>query len=233
MNTIKKNVLKRIYKESLRTSNFIDLNNEIKWVKDIRNLSEELKTVIQKFLDENDVHQGDCHLNSLKLSTFHPKIRRVVGFLGTKFNKEDYLFLKSNKNLKKLPNGLFETTMNLSNGDCIKTLYDIGKEVRYSPHSWNEFEGIHFDITLFTQNDLFKCLNEIGVKKFHKKWMFYFESSKVDVKKMKSTKYNVFSYLRYILDNYPKSGLLMNRYSLDINKGGIGFHHSLPNKVIL
>ena len=149
-----------------------------------------------------------------------------------KFNEEDYLFLKSNKNLKKLPNGLFETTSNLSNDNYGKTLYDIEKEVKYFSHSWNEFEGIHFDVTLFTENDLFNRMDEIGVRKFQKKWVFYFESSKVDLRKMKSTKFDVFSLLRIIIDNYPKYGLLINRYTLDENKG-IYCHHSLPNNVIL
>lgn len=224
-------VYKRIVNESLKVPDSINIRNEIKWIKDLRNLPNGLKGIIQKFLNENDVHQSDCHFNSLKLSIFNPKVRRVVGYIGHKFGEEEIEFLNSNPKLKKLPNGLHQ--FEKKNGDnTFVRLYDLEKKMVYFSHSWNEFEGINFDITTYCENEMLLYKDVVNPKcdsKFIKLWKYYFESSKVDLRRIKHKGVDVLKVIKYVVENYPMEGIIMNRLIHLQSKNSFTYNSTFPN----
>lgn len=218
----------------MKVSDTINLKNEIKWVRDIRNLSPDLKEIVQNFLNENDVYQGDCHINSLKLSVFNPKIKRVNGFVGFNFSEIEINFLKSNRKLKKLSNGLYQIELN--RGSLVNDCYlDLERGIVYYKHSWNEFEGINFDITIFCQNQMSILKYECDVEeksKFIKKWGYYFKSSIIDLKKINHRNHSVIDVIKNVIKNYPMEGIIMNRL-IYLNDKFFGYHSMIPNTITI
>jgi hypothetical protein len=227
--------IRKITEESLKTSDIIDLSKEVKNVKDVRSLPIELKEIVQRFLNMYDVHQGDCHFNSLKLSIFNPKITRVFGFVGYKFSENEINFLNTNPKLIKLPNGLFQFNPTIGESKSIK-YFDLENKIIYYKHSWSKYEGIHFDITTFCEDEMMSYKSTLDFKvgsKFTKEFRYYYEISQLDLRKIKYKGFDTLQILKYVVGNYPMEGIIMNRLKFIPLKNSFISSSCVPNRIMV
>lgn len=116
-----------------------DLKNTIKWRTSISKLPNEIQKSIEKYLLESPVVELGCYYNSSHLSIFDKRIKTIHGWYGKKVSNEhiieyEELFQKRNKPMK----------ISDYNGEYV---LDFQNKVIYNPHTWNEYNGIYFDLS--------------------------------------------------------------------------------------
>lgn len=109
------------------------------WRKSLKNLPTNLKNTLNQYLRNEHVVEYGCYYNSSHLSLYEPKIKTVQGWYGFKIGKDEVEEIKSVKN---------STSRFIKLKDELDTqIVDTKKCIIYNIHSWNSFEGIHFDLT--------------------------------------------------------------------------------------
>lgn len=124
---------------------------------------------VSTYIKTQKVIESGCHSNSIMLSTLFPKFRTVHGYVGVKLT--DIEFELCTTQLPKNRNNFIGINVE---GYGIM-FFDIKRKMKYFRHSWNEIDGVHFDIT--------KSFKEQIVKK----WWNYFPTEIIDLSKIKET----------------------------------------------
>jgi hypothetical protein len=115
------------------------------FVRNIKNLEDGVKSVIRRFLQENSVVKLGCWWNSSHLSVRTTGINVVHGFYGYSVPDEvrpEFDSVIETGLGKQLPNGWYE--FRDEDGEY---WYDPKNGKQITRHSWNEYKGIHFDLT--------------------------------------------------------------------------------------
>jgi hypothetical protein len=141
----------------------LDLSNLIKWRTSIVKLPDEIKSTIKDFLKKNEVANYGCYYNSFSLSLFDNRIKTIKGWYGKKMNDEEIVSAK-----KYLQNLNFNGRFLKYNDNLGRTYTDTKNWIIYSPHSWNEINGITFDLTT-ESNPIFDT------------WIYYVKNETIDI----------------------------------------------------
>lgn len=158
----------RIVKGNRELKNFND-SEIVKWRTSISKLPNEIKRIINEYLIEEIVVNYCCYYNSFLLSLKDERIKTIQGWYGMKMNETQIKDFKlNNKYYDK--SGVYIDT----NGYGFIYI-DTKNWTEYHPHSWNEFEGICFDIT--TENN-----------PLYNKWINYVKVKTLDIKPIISNK---------------------------------------------
>jgi hypothetical protein len=107
------------------------------WRKSIKNLPQRVKTVLREYLNKEQIIEYGCYYNSSHLTLIDSEIKTVRGWYGFKID-EQYI-----KHIVRGSNKRFFSYCD----DFGIEIIDTKKQMKYNPHSWNEYNGIHFDLT--------------------------------------------------------------------------------------
>tara|TARA_B110000902_G_scaffold52312_1_gene60436 strand:- start:197 stop:898 length:702 start_codon:yes stop_codon:yes gene_type:complete len=157
-------VPKNIHRKIMGEDNpILNRRNKIRFVHDYKNLSEKGLNSVVEYLQSHKIMTSGCHPNSVMLSCINPKIKTIHGFVGVKLSIEE--FEKRMSQIKpNITKGFI--TVNL---EGYGTQYiDLTRKMKYFLHSWNEFNGIHFDLTKSLNSDLYD-------------WWNYFPNESLDI----------------------------------------------------
>jgi hypothetical protein len=147
----KNNILVQI-ENKFKSINFLDHINynpkkksQLLYVVSTTNLPDEITQIIHNYTRDEKLIQGGCWYNSSHLSLIEERIKIVHGYHGTKMSNGEE---QSIKKLIKL-NGI---SPNLDDwypfeDEYGKGFFDLKNKTILSPHSWNQFEDTHFDLT--------------------------------------------------------------------------------------
>lgn len=152
-----------------------------------------LKDVI-KYISSEKIVESGCHSNSTMLSSIYPKIKTVHGYVGTKMTDTEFNYFVDElpSNSKKLISFYFQNKGLL--------FIDFKRKMWYFNHSWNEVDGVHFDLT--------KSYND----KIIKRWWNYYPIETVDLSKNNVKQLNRI----YQLTAIEKNSLITNgKYNLN------------------
>tara|TARA_B110001452_G_scaffold131808_1_gene109500 strand:- start:1646 stop:2314 length:669 start_codon:yes stop_codon:yes gene_type:complete len=109
------------------------------------NLPSEVSITVSNYIENQKIIKGGCWYNSSHLSLIDSRIEIVHGYYGEKMTKEEFVSISSSIKIGGL----------CSNNDGWypfedeygKGFYDLKNKTILSPHSWNQFENIYFDLT--------------------------------------------------------------------------------------
>jgi len=147
--------------------------NEVSVITDFKFLPNELKPIIDEYINNHIIVERGCYYNSGHLSFIDSKIKVVHGFYGIKVSDMEWKNVKkiiAIDNLKEDNEGFI--VLKDSNE---KIIYDVKNKVRLDSHSWNNFNGVDFDITLHLDKKIRK--NIISYYKVKEESTFLIESS--------------------------------------------------------
>ena len=149
-----------------------DRKSKVPFVSNIDSLSVCTIEEVITYIKTQKVIESGCHSNSIMLSTLFPKFRTVHGYVGVKLTDTEFE-LWTNQLPKNTNNFI---GINVEGYGIM--FFDIKRKMKYFRHSWNELNGIHFDIT--------KSLK----KQIVKKWWNYFPTEIIDLSKVEETHLN-------------------------------------------
>lgn len=120
----------------------LNRNHKIRFVTNYKTLPCEGVDLVQQYLHTTKVFTSGCHTNSMMLSCKSPIIKTIHGYVGIKMTTDE-------TNRWKQLLGLHTVSgMVSSEVKGYGTYYfDFGRNMKYFRHSWNEMDGIHFDLT--------------------------------------------------------------------------------------
>lgn len=128
----------------------------------LHNLDSQLKEEIQNQLNKVPIYSGECHLTSWMFSGMSSKINSVKGWGVSEFRSfEDFLNRKSKSGFAEFKIKSFET---MSDGWIRGIMenqtfwYDTNTNRHFFKHSWNEINGIHFDVQLHCRDEFCKMV---------------------------------------------------------------------------
>ncbi len=114
------------------------------WRKSIKNLPGNIKDILKEYLSNEKIVEYGCYYNSSHLTLIYPEIKTVQGWYGY---KTDDIYIK---NVVKNFDKRFYSYCD----EYGKEIIDLKEKIRYNPHSWNEYNGIYFDLST-EQNETF------------------------------------------------------------------------------
>ena len=126
----------------------LNRRNKIRFVHDYKKLPEEGLNSVVEYLQSHKLISSGCHPNSVMLSCINPKIKTIHGLVGIKLDVQE---LDRLMNLIK-PNKTKGSLKRYDEGYGLN-YFDLNRKMKYLPHSWNEFNGIHFDLTKSLNSD--------------------------------------------------------------------------------
>lgn len=114
-------------------------STELKFVSSVEKLPYEIKEQVIKFSKIIKPKNGECETYSSFISLNIPEVKQVRGFFQIPYTKKHgEEFIKDKYNVNKI-----EYNKVYSDG-IYKDILDIHGQV-WGTHSWNEYNGIHFD----------------------------------------------------------------------------------------
>lgn len=141
------NEMKKLKGERYVTNENVKQRTDLRYVISIDNLPEEIKTNVKKLVTSKKPYRGQCMWYSKFISSQIKGVNQIFGLFQVNENQELGKFLPINK-----VTTLFNTL-----------LYKDDNEKVWGLHSWNEYNGVHFD-----------CLkNEIYEKEDDKEFIKY------------------------------------------------------------
>lgn len=143
----------------------LDRSSKVRFITNYKTLPKEGYEVVQEYIRTNKVLTSGCHPNSVMVSCLYPMIKTIHGFVGVKLTSQEIDYWNLKKGIQS-DKGLVSL-----NVEGYGTYYfDFGRKMKYFRHSWNEMDGLHFDLT--------KCLNpNITV------WWNYYPTEIIDLSK--------------------------------------------------
>jgi hypothetical protein len=119
--------------------------SQLLYVVNSSDLPNDISQIINRYVKNEKLIRGGCWYNSSHLSLIDERVKIVHGYYGERMTKQEY-----ETNSYKM-----KTTGTLLNNDGWypfedeygKGFYDLKNKTTLSPHSWNQFGDIHFDLT--------------------------------------------------------------------------------------
>lgn len=136
-----------------------DKENNIKWRTSISKLPTEIQKSIKMYISNSSVVEYGCYYNSSHLSIFDKRIKTIHGWYGKRISED--MILEVEKVFKN------KDSLTRIIDDFGEQIIDFKNKILYSPHTWNEFNGIYFDIST-EGNDTFD------------KWVYYNKVESID-----------------------------------------------------
>ena len=129
-----------------------DLSKSIS-ITPLNDLDIELKREIQTLLDEVTILTGECHLTSWVTQLINPKIKSVLGWVSNQYkSREEFEELYTHSILEENDTWLKCKWVDPSMEDQF-TWYHKETNRNLFTHSWNELNGVHFDIQGHCHNE--------------------------------------------------------------------------------
>jgi hypothetical protein len=153
----------------------LDITNSVLWRTSILNLPKEIKSVIEEFIKNVDVANYGCYHNSFSLSLFDNRIKTIKGWYGSRMNE-----IEIENSKLEFQESIFNRRFYKFNDNIGRRYIDTKNWIEYHPHSWNEINGITFDLTT-ESNPLFK------------KWIYYVKTETINLNPIISNK-KIFEY---------------------------------------
>ncbi len=171
----------------------LDIKNSIKWRTSIVNLPDEIKNVVKEFIENENISYYGCYYNSFLLSLYDNRIKTIKGWYGIPMSKE--MIEETKTSLEEIN---FTGRFYKQNDNEGRFYIDTENWIQYLPHSWNEIDGITFDLTT-ESNPTFD------------KWIYYVKTETINLNRIISN--------NKILEYYTnKSKVVLNRIK---NKFGV------------
>ena len=158
-------------------------NNKVNTVRRVEKLPNEIKSKVIQMIDDEQFKVRGCWYNSALIKTSIDGVEKVDGWYGIK------IFHKG------LEEGLIETEEKVGHTDQYKktikrigdrqwivddgikndggVIYDFEKDVQYNRHSWNSYNGIHFDVSAQYTKRSQMCSDDLDYR-----WIEYIEYGK-------------------------------------------------------
>ena len=133
-------------------------DESLQYVIDHSKIPDEIESSVMSYISTYPIIELGCWFNSSQLSLLDERINVEHGFHGYKIEED---IKKLGKKLKSSPlklnkDGFYEVKiMNEIH------FIDLKKGLTFTPHSWNSFNGVHFDLT--------KQFDEF----YKNKWVYY------------------------------------------------------------
>lgn len=141
------NEMKKLKGDRYVTNENVNQRTDLRYVISIDNLPEEIKTNVKNLVTSKKPYRGQCMWYSKFISSQIKGVNQIFGLFQVNENQELGKYLPTNK-----VTTLFNTL-----------LYKDENEKVWGLHSWNEYNGVHFD-----------CLkNEIYEKEDNKEFIKY------------------------------------------------------------
>jgi hypothetical protein len=141
------NEMKKLSGEKYVTNENVNYRSDLRYVVSLDNLPEEIKKDVKKLVTTKKPYRGQCMWYSKFISSQIKGVNQIFGLFQVNENQELGKYLPLNQ-----VTSLFNTL-----------LYKDENEKVWSLHSWNEYNGVHFD-----------CLkNEIFEKEDEKEFIKY------------------------------------------------------------
>lgn len=109
------------------------------------NLPSEISIIVSNYIKNQKIIKGGCWYNSSHLSLIDDRIKIVHGYYGEKMTEEKFVSISSRIKIEDVcsnKDGWYPFEDEYGKG-----FFDLKKKTIISPHSWNQFENIHFDLT--------------------------------------------------------------------------------------
>ncbi len=120
----------------------LNRNHKVRFVTNYNTLPNQGMELVQEYLQTNKVFTSGCHTNSMMLSCKSPIINTIHGFVGVKMNTDEIFLWKKHLGIQTV-SGLVKSEVQ----GYGTYFFDFRRKMKYFRHSWNEMDGIHFDLT--------------------------------------------------------------------------------------
>lgn len=162
-------VISEKYNSNFNKTTKPNLSNKVS-IKPLSELDSELKIGVQKLIDDIPIYSGECHLTSWMISSFSPQIKSVKGWCGSNYESfEETKKFRDIKSHKKFDNRWITGVHN----DNQEFWYDTKTNTHYFIHSWNECNGVHFDIQLHCMDEFHEQIKKFGGNEYEKENRIY------------------------------------------------------------
>jgi len=135
--------------ELLNFQNHIRYNPKKKshllYITNSNKLTNEVSLTVKNYIKNQKLIKGGCFYNSSHLSLIDDRIKIVHGYYGEKMSEDLFVTISSmikSKGICPNKDGWYPFEDKYGKG-----FVDLKNKTILSPHSWNQFENIHFDLT--------------------------------------------------------------------------------------